>query len=427
MLAVRARVLYSGNEEYTYLVLLGQNSRLAWLWLLLWVCIAAAQEPPKTAVAVRTPAPITLIGVDCSAPPADPVIIHVLASLPEPNDPTEVPIPEKLALARTASRPAHSAEAQSVLARAIQLCRRFIKLDLPSPESTVLLTHDGEDVLASQGSLQNNMAGISRYLLWDDPVSTSLLLQVPLSKLQTPVLLEALLRGMLAWGEGYLQSVGINWSASVPQGGEILRGASHFCILRQVFVKPELTVTGYADGYQGWLAITLERDLLGGGADPDMVDVPERFPPLRARILEWSTPALVAATGHNGRGCSAYRRDQILLQELLRRPDLSMDDFRDLVLRDVGTGPSAGWGLPEPIRLAIRSSSGARFAAIILEYFEGLKAKRSPVAESEASQLLYQLADNARPEFCDLVLGLANDSLAMSESRKYIDKFCKTH
>jgi hypothetical protein len=407
-------------------VLSGQKFRHAILWPLLLACSAAAQEPPKSATAARTPAQIALIGSDCSIPLADPVIIRVLASLPETHDSAEVPIPEKLAVARNPGRPADSVEVRSVLESATQLCRRFIKLDLPSPESTFVLTHDSEDVLVSQGSFQDNAAGISRYLLWDDPVSTSLMMQVSPSILKAPVLLEALLKGMLAWGEGNLQSVGINWSASVPQGAEILRGSSHFCILRQMAVRPELTAAGYADGPEGWLAITFEKDLLGG-ADSEMVDIPERFPPLRTRILDWSTQALITATGHNGRGYSAYGRDRILLQELLRRPDLSINDFRDLVLRDVGAGPSARWGLPEPIQVAIQSSSGARFAASILEYFEGLRAKRSPVAESEAGQLVYRLVHDARPEFCDLVSGLANGGLAISESRVYTEKFCKRH
>jgi hypothetical protein len=94
-------------------------------------------------------------------------------------------VSEMLTLTRSATAPASSTEAKGVLAAAIQI-PSFFTFALPAPDSTAVLTHAGEDILIARGRLKAGPAGITNFLLWNEPVSTSLLLEIPPKALQTP-------------------------------------------------------------------------------------------------------------------------------------------------------------------------------------------------------------------------------------------------
>ncbi len=317
-----------------------------------------------------------------------------------------------------------------MLESARKLCRRFVKLELPSPDSTAILTHAGEDVLVSWGRFYGDSGGISSFLLWDDPVSTSLLLQVPRQTLETPAPLEDLLTGMFAWGEENLESVFIDLSPTTPTGRECIRGMGFFRVVREVALGPQLTISGYSEKTGAWLSITFRKDLGFPFFEHDMMYIAERFPPLRTRVPGWTTAQLLAAAGHGGRAGDQYarpfERDRVLLQELLQRQNLTADDFQDLIDRAVGTGPSRGPALPGVILVAAQSESGARFTPVMLNYFRRLETKSRPAAESEARGLFLPLDRGALPAFCNLAVGFLKEQLAVRESIQFADKFCSS-
>jgi hypothetical protein len=409
-------------------VLFGRNVVNATLWWPLILTLSAvAQNSPRRAPAAQTPARINT-GEEPFHRLAHPVQIHTVDSLSAPPK-GDVPLPEKLALARNAGVPASSPEANGVLESATKLCRKFVKLDLSNFDSKLILTRTGEDVLVSWGHLSGDPQGISNFLLWDEPVSTSLLLQIPPQKLQTPALLEDLLAGMFIWGEGNLESVFIDWSAATHPGQEALRGSAFFRVIHQVNVERELTISGYSDGAEAWLSITLAKNLGFQLFEHDMIRISERFPPLRTRVPQWTTSQLLAAIGQGGKAENrydkAFERDRVLLEELMRRPDFTASAFQDLLDRDLGTGPSMGDSLPGAILVAAQSGDGARFIPVMLAYFQGLQLRGRPVVGSETYWLMFKLNRGARPEFCELAVGLLNSHLAVELSQEYTAKFCR--
>ena len=197
-----------------------------------WLCAqipAPAPPPPpvKAAPPATTPARITVSGGPF-VPLARPVTLKVVSSISKRDasspggidwpgiDYGEVPLPQKLELIRTASSPASSPEAAGVVQSATKLCERYLKLTLPAPDSTATLTHGDEDVAVARWQFANHPQGMSRVLLWDEPVATSVLIEMPASTLTQPAPLEEFLTGLFAWGANRLQSIWAELASPAP-------------------------------------------------------------------------------------------------------------------------------------------------------------------------------------------------------------------
>jgi hypothetical protein len=341
----------------------------------------------------------------------------------------EVPLPMKIALARSATGPANSPEAAGVLDAAGRLSRKFLNVELPMPDSSATLTHNGEDIAVAMWRPTRAQV-VAPILLWDDPVSSTLVSSIPSTAMRNPNQLEELLTGLFVWGAEESEWLAIKLNAQPQTEGEILQGSAGFHRVYQMYVGPELTVSGYVDHGAAWLSVTIEKTLGSGFFDRDMLFIAERFPPLRTRVPQWTTTQLLAAIGHGGRAQTAYNRgyarEVVLLHELIPRQDLTSSDFRSQIARS-GWRPTIGRYLPEAIRAATQSDSGKRFVPAILEYFSAKRADRHELVESEAADLMRELAFNSRRRgFCEVAVAFLNDGLAVHETREYTDRFCST-
>jgi hypothetical protein len=182
---------------------------------------------------------------------------------------------------------------------------------------------------------------------------------------------------------------------------ECLRGHGWFHIVRQGYIGPESTISGFVDHGIAWLSVTLHKTMMGyDQSDPDMSFIAERFPPLRTRLPSWPTAQLLAAIGKGGRAETrlnkAFERTGILLQELTLRGDFTSTDFRHLVDTGAGNRPSMGPILPEVIRQAAHAENGKRFIPEIIGYFARIDADRHLRAEIEIRELMLELNRNKR-------------------------------
>lgn len=213
--------------------------------------------PPVRVVQPKNTEPLRLSDVPHLPPLEHPVEITVASSIPAATSwlsggPSfgEVPLGEKISLARAAAGPA-SFESREVLKTAVNSWQTYLRLDLQVPGASATLTRDGEDIAVASGELAPNASGFSHFLLWDEPVATSLLLQIPPSTLNNPAALETVLTDLFAWGGGQqLYSVNIVMSPNLPFDQEILRGHAWFNRVYQAYFGPDLTVSGAYDRAQ---------------------------------------------------------------------------------------------------------------------------------------------------------------------------------
>lgn len=394
----------------------GVRLRLA-LALVIVLPSAHAQRPTKSLPPLNPFNP---------APPLErPIWIRIVPSVPAPvsrqNDgPSfdEVPLHEKLTLAAQATGP-QSDESRAALESARELWQRILNLDLPAPSETGTLTRAGEDVAVGQGWLATNARGFSRYLMWDDPIATSLLIEVPGPTLTNPAVLEKLMTGLVAWGQGHLYSIEIAMSPGPPGKGHVFRGWASLDIVQQMNLGPALTASGAYDGAQAWLTINCMINNSG---------IAERFPPLRDRVHDWTTKQLLSALGHGGRAEHApwksYERDRVLISEALKRADFAPSDLRALIQAEAGTGADV-WRLPWVIEHAARTDNGAQFSPVFMEYFRSPTSGHPPGSgSSNAVTLMRTINELGSPGFCALSIGLLPQHVAIGESLQYLTKFC---
>jgi len=418
---------------------------------LLFICSTLAQEPaappppvheyPKAKAA--TPQRIRLNEADPFVPLAHPTVIRVVQSFPRQELPTysppgidlqgisygEVPLVKKLELIRGAQFPSSSPEASNVINSARKFCSRFVNVAIPEADSIAILTHDGEDVAVAGLKFVNRSLGISNAWLWDEPVATSLLIQVPSTTLSRAPALEQFMNDLFTWRPNGLSSVALELLCLPRAREECLRGHGWFHILRQVNIGPELTISGFMDHGLAWLGVTLHKTMIGyDQSDPDMSFIAERFPPLRTRLPSWTTAQLLAAIGKGGRAETrynkAFERSGLLLQELMLREDFTSTDFRHLVDTGTGNRPSMGPILPEVIRQAARAENGTTFIPEIIGYFARIDAERHLRAEIEARELMLELNRDKRADLCGIATSFQSAGLDIENSSKFRAKFC---
>jgi hypothetical protein len=116
-----------------------------------------------------TPARIVVGGPGPYTPLARPVTIRMVQASPEQKPSTyTTTFPTKIALARSAAGSANSPEASGVLDAAGKLSHKFLNVELPMPDFSATLTHNGEDIAVATWRPACAQV-VAPILLWDDP------------------------------------------------------------------------------------------------------------------------------------------------------------------------------------------------------------------------------------------------------------------
>lgn len=360
-----------------------------------------------------------------------PVHVHVVAFKPRLSPSQElanqeVPVVEKLNLARRANTEPPYPEARVAIDDSIRSFNRWLTVDIPPPESIATLTFHGQDIAIAHGQYSETSEGSIQYLLWNEPHRSSLLLAVPRTTLESPALIEGLLKQIISWTpRSGLKEIAAYWFRDPRDGSIALVGSGADRLPRQFDMGPEYLISGISNGTPGWISLTSRAN-----SRPEL-SVAERFPPVRARIATWTKAELMRATVHKPRGDTLGKgfatdevlREGIILNELIGRDDLTPTDFQDLIQRRVGD-PSMHQ-TPATMRAAVRTGKGARFIPVMLDYFAKMKLRNPALAQRDATPLMYQAAQDERPEFCDLALGFLKDDLAVKQSALYTGRFCR--
>jgi hypothetical protein len=334
----------------------------------------------------------------------------------------EVPLRDKLTLARNATTPAFSSpEAQAVIDTALRT--KEFKFALPPPDATVILTNDGEDIVVARGRFQQQTEGITNYVLWNEPASESLLLQVPVDAVQTTASVVQLLSAIFEWDPRSRPNLAIAVAEPRCDGVEFLRGATSDNDFRQIVTTRE-EVSGAIYEGEAWLSITHRH---GQGYPKEMVNFPERFPPLRSRVDHLSTAQLMTAIANPGRAqytlSGTVPRATFLMHELFARPDFNGDDFRKLT-----SIPDSRPASPVPLVVseAARAGIDGRVTDEILDYFRDRIAKTPGSATFEAPAYMSFLNTHQIAGYCEDGLNFLARRVAVRESLRYVGRFCHT-
>jgi hypothetical protein len=211
-------------------------------------------------------------------------------------------------------------------------------------------------------------------------------------------------------------------------GRDTMRGVIGSTAPRQ-FVSIDVAVSGVANATSSWLSVTYYNSR---AAFPlDTINIAERFPPLRTRVPHWTKAQLLAAVNHGGRAESnlgqAKERDRILLEELLKRSDLTAEDFKKMLeCHADGGGMAGGSSIPLAIRLATPGDAVARFAAAVQEYYKGKVAIGVPGMDRDQRWFMLAIDQRGFDGFCDLAVRFLTNRVAIRESLRYAATYCHT-
>jgi hypothetical protein len=335
----------------------------------------------------------------------------------------EVPLVEKLALARKATTPASSSmEARTVIETALKTTR--FTFTLPPPDSSAILTHAGEDIVIARGQFPDAPEGIRSYVLWNEPASESLLLEVAAQELRTRESVQRLLTRVFEWDPHGRLSLALAVASPRSDGVEFLRGSTRDNVFRQFNTNLE-EISGMINGADAWLSISYRH---GAGYPPEMVNFPERFPPLRARITQWNKTELMTAIENPGRArfmvAGDIARTRMLMLALFARADFDHNDFRKLMAVVVNTGMADL--VPFAVRTAVQARVDGRYTSEIMGYFRDRFAKHPSAMTFQAPVYMNFLKQQGMDGYCEDAVHFLVTAVAIGESLRYAGKFCHT-
>lgn len=247
--------------------------------------------------------------------------------------------------------------AKAMLEASSEGSKSVLRWHLGEPTGAVTLTDGDFDILAAHWANTGNDAVSVDVWLWDDPIGCYFLLPFQPEVIEDRAQLQSLFESLWVWWEP---------DPEIEQRPQRIRVTDARTKVFNLSIAPTaregLFGTGIADGDPGfstnrpgrgrpsvglyrqnnsvWIAIRLGRPWI---ASPrDMYEIPERFPPLRDRVADWSMNRLLYEYGRPLIAdplAGSRERDEIILTELLKR-ELAVAQLQQLLDRSPNKGRS---------------------------------------------------------------------------------------
>ena len=100
------------------------------------------------------------------------------------------------------------------------------------------------------------------------------------------------------------------------------------------FADPDLFFSGVIHGSLAYLSISIRWVMGEYPGERELKRIPERFPPLRLRVCDWTTSRLILEAGRYPPFDYDPLRNSIIIRELMKRSDFNPDQLEP-VLRKV--------------------------------------------------------------------------------------------
>jgi len=207
--------------------------------------------------------------------------------------------------------------------------------------------------------------------LWDEPWTSLFIVKVAPAVAMDQAALARYCEDLFLWKDDMIRTLTLR-TILMPDGNNWTLGGFDHPTPSGV---PGATINAFVAGNEGYLIVQIPKPLvkdvypLGGSG------VPERFPPLSARLGGYTKAALIAelGSGYPMRTLGyPYHRDLIVDSELLTRGILTVSELREVVLGPFG---NLNWEDPQLVLarfnalLAAIETRGqvARYASILIE------------------------------------------------------------
>jgi len=335
----------------------------------------------------------------------------------------EVPLALKFDLAQAALEPSDLSEAMAVLTAAADEANSFLAAPVSRPTRVSTLVDRGEDVLVARWPANSSTEGGAPVLLWDDATSETVVFRFDANQIRSPTALAQLVETLMHWDSHRLGSAEL-WVRSLVGPGRVLTGygvRGVNAIPLQFELGPQVTFAGFISGNMGYLGISFMSRSVEFPSELKGID--ERFPPLRERVQYWTTAKLIAQS-HPARS-RGYQRDAVLVHELVKREDLTVPAFQDLLSRGVGNWSSmANDVLPEPVRAAIEAHRVGKFAEAIYLYMD--HHPPSPAISYQTDRILSALSSEPEIDLEERAIQYLGNRTAVRGSLEYLQIRGKT-
>jgi hypothetical protein len=264
---------------------------------------------------------------------------------------------------QAAWRDVKTPEERDVVGAIMEVYRGIFRPELSSAPKVVTLTENGQDILVARWTGQYSQGRVSELIVWDAPNQTSFIFRLQRgswsSDAEIRLTFEQLLLPPAADGRTPpATSITANVAVDFLTGRLI--GAGWF----SMSYVPRQFDTGPSDWFDLWgsddssyLAAGFAR-FAAKGYSWDM-SIPERFPPLEARVGNWPTQRILDELSHGG--FAADSRDRILGRELMRR-EVAGEELLEVLRR---RQPDVSGAL---LFVIVGEHQVAHFAGVIREY-----------------------------------------------------------
>jgi hypothetical protein len=208
------------------------------------------------------------------------------------------------------------------------------------------------------------------------------------------------------------------WLKYPATPGALIMGIGESLSPGQFLFGPEVSYSGFFSGQSGYLGISFVSSYVKFRGDRKRID--ERIPPLSQRVPQWTTSQLLAQIGHSRRArflpIEDGPRDAVLIQELLKRDDLTLSAFEDLLPRGVKHIPYMA--VPTSIQAAIDAHRVGKFAEAIRRYLQDQARIRHPF--NRADSLLTALGAEPEINLEEDAIRFLQDGVAIGGSLRYL-------
>jgi hypothetical protein len=228
---------------------------------------------------------------------------------------------------RASWRVASSKEEIAVVEEDASHYEAYFQPAIPSRPQIATLTEKGEDILVARWAMPADERAFSELILWDTPHTASFIFRLPVRSWSNDSAISAAFEKLLspAKTRGQLPpSYGVSLNVASDPYTHRWIGAGGLLI--RYF--PRQFDMGYLNWIDLWetatasyLSVTFRMDLDEHPASTSRL-IAERFPPLEARIGQWSKLRILDELGSVG----SMPRDRVLARELVRR-DLTGDEL----------------------------------------------------------------------------------------------------
>jgi hypothetical protein len=288
--------------------------------------------------------------------------------------------------------------------------KHIFQASWPRLEGYTTLNRDNQDILVANWKSDNDGGPLGRVSVWDTPLHDVFVFEVDNEVLNSAERIKALVDGLLLWSTAPLQIARTHYYLLLKEPSALGVVGSGNVVYERFSALPNEEFNFFIAGYRlktgSYLCFFVGKKLVDEA--PNLL--PERFPPLKARIRDSSTDALLQDLDSPG----SQERDNILIHELVSRK-LSDDEFDRLVSYRENPG-----GRAYDVVAEIVAQHKLQLYEKRIRSFLAFSMQGHPKTDTRPPAILRALWYARDVDFSDLALAAVRDGSAVYDGLTYL-------